>query len=278
VKSLKQKDFEMNSTIPISTVKYHLGSWNQALKEAELKINSEKAPSAKKDTITEEQLLLELVRIHEETGEAPTTALIDNLGKYSENLYKKEWGSLSEAFRKAKKLFPERFSTPEIKDFSISLDDVEESLEYYDTPGQTGQVEEKPMAEKKIKFIPQTIKPKGAPEKSKFYGEPIDFRGLRFAPISKQGVVYLFGLISYELGFLIESFRSEFPDCEGKRCLDVEENRWEYIRIQFEYNSSDFKEFQSRKGECDIVVCWKHDWDACPLEVLELSSVVAYLK
>ena len=221
---------------------------------------------------------LDLIRIYEETGEVPTTALIDSLGKYSENLYKKIWGDLSDAFLQAQKMFPERFQHPESKDYKVAMEDVEESLEQYDTPRPYEHGEERPMEEKKIKFIPKTIKPKGSDEKPKYFGEPIDFRGLRFTPINKQGVLYLFGLVGYELGFLIESFRPEFPDCEGKRCLDVEENRWEYIRIQFEYNSSDFQIFESRKNECDIVICWKHDWDACPVEVLELNSVIAYLK
>lgn len=33
------------------------------------------------------------------------------------------------------------------------------------------------------------------------YGAPINFRGLRHAPINEQGVVYLFGMVSAELGF-----------------------------------------------------------------------------
>jgi len=278
ITSLKQKDFEMHSTIPITTVKYYLGSWNQALKDADLKVTVEKESDLKKNKIDNDQMLLDLIRIYEEAGEEPTIVLVDSLGKYSEKMYKKNWGSLSEAFLQAKKMFPKKFQILNKKDMSVSLEDVEDSLKEYDTPKQIDYNEEKPMEDKKIKFIPQTIKPKGNLEKPKIFGEPIDFRGLRFAPISKQGVLYLFGLVSYELGFLIESFRPEFPDCEGKRCMDVEDNRWEYIRIQFEYKSSDFQEFQSRKSECNIVVCWKHDWDSCPIEVLELSSVIAYLK
>src|SRR5207247_1028444 len=44
----------------------------------------------------------------------------------------------------------------------------------------------------------QTTWAKGAgPE----FGAPINFRGLRHAPINEQGVVFLFGMVSYELGF-----------------------------------------------------------------------------
>ena len=133
----------------------------------------------------------------------------------------------------------------------------------------------------KIKFIPKTIKPEKAKMKPRVSVEPIDFRGLRFAPASRQGVVYLFGMISHEMGFIIESFVSEFPDCEGKRCVDQEENQWEPVRIQFEYKSSDFKTRVSAKGynenQCDLIVCWNHNWEDSPIEVLELRSILQYL-
>ena len=134
----------------------------------------------------------------------------------------------------------------------------------------------------KIKFIPKTIKPEKAKIKPRVSVEPIDFRGLRFAPASRQGVVYLFGMISHELGFVIESFVSEFPDCEGKRCVDQEENQWEPIRIQFEYKSSDFKTRVNAKGynesQCDLIVCWNHNWEDSPTEVLELRTILQYLQ
>jgi len=32
----------------------------------------------------------------------------------------------------------------------------------------------------------------------------------------EQGVVYLFGMVSRELGFYIEAVQQGFPDCEGR--------------------------------------------------------------
>jgi hypothetical protein len=74
------------------------------------------------------------------------------------------------------------------------------------------------------------------------YGAPMDFRGLRHAPLNEQGVVYLFGMVSYELGFLIEAVHASFPDCEAKRCIDRTRNRWQRVRIEFEYRSSQFRD------------------------------------
>ena len=50
----------------------------------------------------------------------------------------------------------------------------------------------------------------GSREPAQLYGEPIDFRGLRHAPINEQGVVYLFGMVSRELGFYIEAINRVF--------------------------------------------------------------------
>lgn len=128
-----------------------------------------------------------------------------------------------------------------------------------------------------IKIVPETIKPKISPKQSIVFGEPIDFRGLRFAPVNEQGVVYLFGMISHELGFQIESVRTDFPDCEGKRCFDKQNNRWEHVRIEFEYKSSHFKGHGHNEDDCNIIVCWIHDWEDCPVEVLELKSIISNL-
>ena len=128
-------------------------------------------------------------------------------------------------------------------------------------------------------ITPETIKPEHShPRKKVQFGEPIDFRGLRFAPINEQGVVYLFCMTSRELGFLIESIRTEYPDCEGKRCIDGKGNRWEHIFIEFEYKSSNFQEHGHSPEDCDLIVCWIHDWTDCPVEVLELRSTIEYLR
>jgi len=106
----------------------------------------------------------------------------------------------------------------------------------------------------------------------------MDFRGLRHAPINEQGVVYLFGMVSNELEFLVESVHTGFPDCEAKRCVDHARNRWQSVRIEFEFLSSNFREHGHPHDGCDLIVCWEHDWTDCPLEVVELRSRIKELK
>lgn len=318
--ALTEKDFEQRSTIPLTTLRFHLGSWQRALKEAGLKF-VEKTPETK--PTSNDELLLELIRLHEDSGELPTLALIETKGKYKAHHYKKRWKSIADAFHRAKDKFPEKFKAPPKTDHITEIKERKkaerleqlEKLEKLETVEQVEQREqnhpiEKAPAEKmreqyasegtvlegehemnhnhqgikaeKIKFIPQTIKPQKAKIKPRVSVEPIDFRGLRFAPANRQGVVYLFGMVSDELGFLIESFISEFPDCEGKRCVDQENNQWEPVRIQLEYKSSDFKTRISAKGynenQCDLIICWNHNWEDSPIEVLELRSILQYLE
>ena len=34
------------------------------------------------------------------------------------------------------------------------------------------------------------------------------------------------------------------------------------------------KDDRSLQDGCDLIVCWRHNWPECPLEVLELSEAV----
>lgn len=129
----------------------------------------------------------------------------------------------------------------------------------------------------KIKMIPQTIKPKTTKKKPKLVGSPIHFRGLNFTPVNAKGVAYLFGMISTELGFVLEAFRTMAPDAEGKRCVDTANDLWKKVKIDFVYKSSDFNSPGHNEMETDIIICWIHDWEDCPVEVLELRSAIQLL-
>jgi hypothetical protein len=51
-------------------------------------------------------------------------------------------------------------------------------------------------------------------------------------------------------------------------------DQWERVKIEFEYLSSHFKAHGHNPEQCDLVVCWIHDWEECPLEVIELRSAI----
>ncbi len=111
--------------------------------------------------------------------------------------------------------------------------------------------------------------------KQALMGEIINFRGLQHAPINEQGVVFLFGMVCLELGYLIEAVQTGFPDCEGKRLVD--NKKWERVSIEFEFTSSNFRVHKHDADLCDLIVCWEHDWPDCPLNVLELRKEIQKL-
>jgi len=109
------------------------------------------------------------------------------------------------------------------------------------------------------------------------YGNPTHFRGLRHEPINEQGVVLLFGMLAKELGYVIEAVQTGFPDCEAKRRIAPE--RWQRVNIEFEFESRNFRDHGHPATGCDVIVCWRHNWDECPghIEIVELSNVIKSL-
>jgi len=94
-------------------------------------------------------------------------------------------------------------------------------------------------------------------------------------PMNESGVIYLFGTMSERMGFVVLRIQTEFPDCEALRLVDVEEDRWQRVRVEFEYESRNFLRHMHEASECDLIVCWKHNWPECPLEVVELRKEIA---
>ena len=108
-------------------------------------------------------------------------------------------------------------------------------------------------------------------------GPPLDFGPLRHEPTNEQGVIFLFAIMAEKLGFLIEGFQSgAFPDCQAKRLCDSPSSRerWRDIKIEFEYESRNFRAHAHDPEACDLIVCWNHNWPACPVEVLALNKEI----
>lgn len=102
-------------------------------------------------------------------------------------------------------------------------------------------------------------------------GDPLNFDGLQYAPINEQGVVFLFGKLHKELGIIIEAIQTGFPDAKGRKKV---RQGWQEIAIEFEYRSSNFQSHKHTSDHCDMIICWIHDWKECPIEVVELKSII----
>lgn len=109
-------------------------------------------------------------------------------------------------------------------------------------------------------------------------GAPLGLPGFLFEPTNEMGVILLFGMLAWRLGFMIESAQMGYPDCHAK--LEVEPGRWQDVNIEFEHQSRHFRAHRHDPRRCDFIVCWIHNWKTCPpnIQVIELREVVRRLK
>jgi HNH endonuclease len=104
------------------------------------------------------------------------------------------------------------------------------------------------------------------------YGRPMWPGPIANAPVNELGVVFLFGAMAWQLGYVAQRWQTEFPDCELIR--RVSEDKCQLVRAEVEYESRNFLKHMHEISGCDMIICWKHNWPECPLEVLELSKLI----
>jgi hypothetical protein len=149
----------------------------------------------------------------------------------------------------------------------------------------TAFLQKPPLSEKKPaaddsppsqrKRIPSYQKKEG-----RVYGQVLNFSNLTYEPNKEAGVVFLFGMISKYLGFdSIMYLGDDFPDCEGMWRVGSR-RQLQHVKIEFQLESSGFKSDGHDPEECDVIVCWEHDWKECPssLKVIELKSEIKKLR
>lgn len=106
------------------------------------------------------------------------------------------------------------------------------------------------------------------------FGPPLSAMGMVFAPTNEMGVVFLFGMLARILGYVMTHIQPEFPDFEVMQ--EVENGRWQRRRGEFEFESRNFLVHGHDPEECELIVCWVHNWPECPewIEVVELKAAL----
>jgi len=94
--------------------------------------------------------------------------------------------------------------------------------------------------------------------------EVLEGAPLRYAPTNELGVVFLFAHLARKWRLRVDAVKSRFPDCLAYQKIQGKEKR---IRIEFEFNSRNFKTHGHDPSQCDWIVCWEDDWPDAPSHI-----------
>ncbi|HSM85819.1 MAG TPA: hypothetical protein VLT16_06695 [Candidatus Limnocylindrales bacterium] len=221
--------------------------------------------------LTVEQLLPDWAAVVRRLGRLPTVQQYEKYGKYSQQAFAARWKSWQDVpavmieFAAGKRLQPEWEDVIQLaRRYQDERKKATLRAELNPAPSP------KPSPKKKRA---QPSAPGAAPAPGPLYGRPLMMQALATAPTNDMGVLVLFGAMARDLGFTVLRVQAEFPDCEALRLC--EGDRWRRVRIEFEFESRNFLAHAHDPKDCDLIVCWKHNWETCPLEVLELSRFAA---
>jgi len=90
-------------------------------------------------------------------------------------------------------------------------------------------------------------------------------------PYNEEDLKRLFWQIHTELGFICIEVGNNFPDA-----LLIRDGKT--YKTEFEYYSSNFVKHRHDIKKVDLIICWMHDWEDCPVEVLEVKKLVSLIK
>ncbi|MFQ5924350.1 MAG: homing endonuclease associated repeat-containing protein [Anaerolineales bacterium] len=256
-------EFKARSGMTEYQVLSHFRNWREAVRAAGLE------PYSTGIRLDDNDLLQDWGDLVRKNRQIPTRDQYRREGKYSPGVFEKHFGPWSMVPVKFRKFARDK---PEWVDVVALLPVV--------VPTRT-QASRSRMASESLSETPTPValsqQRHSRLEDRPTYGNPIDFRGLRHESVNEDGVVFLFGMVAKELGYMVEGVQGGFPDCEAKRQIDV--GRWQRVRIEFEFESRNFRDHGHPTDGCDVIVCWRHNWPDCPpnLEVIELATVIKAL-
>lgn len=257
-----RSEFKTDSGITPYQLFRHFPSWREAVHAAGLELHPSNEP------LSHTALLEDWANLVRRLGRIPTRAQYKLEGKYSPTSYEKHFGPWSGIPARFREFARDNSEWVDVLALMPNMTSTEsrQTLARAAAATTNGSGSEHPRS-------PAYSKIHGRP----VYGNPIDFRGLRHEPVNEDGVVFLFGMLARELGYLVEAVQAGFPDCEAKR--QIGPDKWQRVRIEFEFESKNFRDHGHPQEGCDVIVCWAHNWADCPssLEIVELKRIIASL-
>lgn len=218
--------------------------------------------------LTTEQLLTDWAVVARKMGKAPTVMQYNKAGKYSHRAFRMRWKSWhavpAVVVEWATGKWPDR-----------QWDDVAEIARKYTAERKAAGTR---LGKKKYNRLTSTEETEltSTPGRKQaaglVYGRPLVMQALATAPTNEAGVMYLFASLATALGFTVLHIQQAFPDCHAFR--RGQDGLWRIVRIEFEFESRNFLMHGHDPKGCDLIVCWTHNWESCPVEVVELSKIV----
>lgn len=242
------------ANVTARTLRKSFGTWSSALQQAGLKRQGSGYP------VPMDQLFRDWGGVVRRLGKIPTVSEYDRFGKHCAKPFQTRFGGWPQV-PTALQVFAEKSGLAE------DWPDVMEVIRAH----QERTMGMALTSETRQAWSSRT----GVLEDRPIYGAPLVPPPLAHAPTNELGVVYMFGMMAERLKFVVTRMQGDFPDCEAMH--EMEPDRWQRLRIEFEYESRNFlkhlKHLHLPSG-CDLIVCWIHNWPDCPLPVLELRREV----
>jgi hypothetical protein len=200
------------------------------------------------------ELLLDWAAVVRKLGKLPTTVAYDREGHFSSQPFFDRFGSwkgMGQAFRKfaATERIERRW-----KDVLKIVETQEERL----------RIVGRGRGRKKCPLLMDRP----------VYGPPLLLPGMSHEPINEAGVMFTFGVLARQLGFMVKRWQVEFPDCVAVR--EMAKGQWQDQNVEVEFESRNFLKHGHDPKKCDVIVRWVHNWPECPewIEVVELRKEV----
>ncbi|MGH9566113.1 MAG: homing endonuclease associated repeat-containing protein [Candidatus Angelobacter sp.] len=243
---------ELNRELPVGQRRLRklFGTYTQALCEGGC--NPQKAGGSE---LKMHELFEDWAAVTRKAGRIPTINEYENLSRYSQRPLKsrfKAWDRIPAGM--------------------LEYGDAGQLWTRWEDVRQIVSLDVDMKAAGKTSMLPtvQTSFPAPEVDVKELYGEPLTLWPMAAAPVNELGVVFLFGVLARELGFVVLRIRPGFPDCIALRRL--ENGRWQWVRIEFEFESRNFLAHDHDPAGCDLIVCWEHNWANSPVEAIELKS------
>jgi hypothetical protein len=248
------------------------GTYTRALREC----NLERKGGGRK--VEMEDLFRDWAGVVRKLNKLPTLFEYEELSRYSQGPLMTRFGTWSRVPRGLKQYAEEKGWTEDWKDVLAMIEAREQGQ------GERAVWQERAISLEKAGWPGEKAGWPGPADGNPIRGpiilrdRPIYGRVMRpypliCAPVNEMGVVFLFGAVAERLGFLVLRIQTEYPDCEALRMID--EERCQLVKIEFEQESRNFLKHMHLASECDLIVCWKHNWPECPLEVIELRTALS---